>query len=142
MAVLNPYLSFRGNAREAMEFYKSVFGGELTLSTFAEFSMPDIGPEEADQIMHGQLTTPAGFTLMGADTPASMPLREGSSITISLSGDETDELRGYWDKLAEGGQVTMPLEAAPWGDWFGQLTDRFGVDWMVNIAGAQPSAQG
>ena len=142
MALLNPYLSFRGNAREAMEFYKSVFGGELTLSTFAEFQMPDIGPDEADQIMHGQLTTAAGFTLMGADAPAAMQLDEGSSITISLSGSEGEDLRSYWDRLAEGGQVTMPLEQAPWGDSFGQLTDWFGIDWMVNISGDQAPAQG
>ena len=95
--------------------------------------MPGIGEDEADQIMHGQLEAPGGLTLMGADTPRSMDVADGSNITISLSGDDEAELQGYWDKLAEGGAVTMPLEAAPWGDYFGQLTDRFGVAWMVNI---------
>lgn len=141
MALLNPYISFRGTAREAMEFYTSVFGGDLTLSTFGEFQMPGIGEDEKDKIMHGQLTTPAGFTLMGADTPSSMPASEGSTITISLSGNGDEGLRDYWDKLADGGTVTMPLEQAPWGDWFGQLTDRFGVDWMVNISGGGEAGQ-
>jgi PhnB protein len=140
MTRLNPYISFRGTAREAMEFYQSVFGGELDLSTFSDFQMPGIGEDEADLIMHGQLEAPGGLVLMGADTPRSMELAEGSSITISLSGDDDVELRGYWDKLAEGGTVTMPLEAAPWGDAFGQLTDRFGVSWMVNIAGSGGAA--
>ena len=98
--------------------------------------MPGIGEDEANLIMHGQLETPGGLALMGADTPSSMELSEGSNITISLSGDDESELRGFWDKLAEGGNVTMPLEVAPWGAAFGQLTDRFGVSWMVNIAGS------
>ena len=140
MTLLNPYISFRGTAREAMEFYQSVFGGELDLSTFSDFQMPGIGEDEANLIMHGQLEAPGGLVLMAADTPSSMELAEGSSITISLSGDDGAELRGYWDKLAEGGTVTMPLEVAPWGDAFGQLTDRFGVSWMVNIAGAGGAA--
>jgi PhnB protein len=142
MAVLNPYLSFGGNAREAMEFYKSVFGGDLTMSTFREFQMPGIDEADADKIMHGQLTTPSGFTLMGSDTPSSMPEPDGGSITISLSGNETDELRGYWDSLADGGEVTMPLEQAPWGDSFGQLVDRYGTSWMVNISGSETRPQG
>jgi PhnB protein len=137
MALLNPYLSFRGNAREALEFYKSVFGGELTVSTYGEFQMPGIGEEEADKIMHGQLTTPAGFTLMGADTPSGMPYDDSSGgITLSVSGTDEVELRGYWDGLADGGEVTMPLEKAPWGDAFGQLNDRYGTPWMFNIGGS------
>ena len=119
-----------------MEFYQSVFGGELDLSTFSDFQMPGIGADEADQIMHGQLDAPGGLTLMGADTPRSMELSEGGNITISLSGDDESELRGFWDKLADGGNVTMPLEAAPWGASFGQLTDKYGVSWMVNIGGS------
>ena len=140
MTRLNPYISFRGTAREAMEFYRSVFGGELDLSTFAEFQMPGIAEDEANLIMHGQLEAPGGLVLMAADTPRSMDLAEGSNIAISLSGDDDAELRGYWEKLAEGGSVTMPLDAAPWGDAFGQLTDRFGVSWMVNIAGSGGAA--
>ena len=137
MAVLNPYLSFRGNAREAMDFYKSVFGGELVVNTFGEYQMPGIGEDEADKIMHGQLTTPAGFTLMGADTPEGMPYDDSSGgITISVSGTDETELHGYWDGLADGGEITMPLEKAPWGDSFGQLNDRYGTPWMFNIGGS------
>ncbi len=135
MALLNPYIHFLGNAREAMEFYRSVFGGELTLSTFGEFQMPGLGVDEADKIMHGQLTTPAGFTLMGSDTPSTMlPVADGTRITVSLSGSEADDLRGYWERLAEGANVTVPLDVAPWGDSYGQLVDRFGIEWMVDIA--------
>lgn len=136
MALLNPYLNcFDGKAREAMEFYASVFGGEATFSTFGEYQMPGLDESEADKIMHSQLTTPSGFTLMAADVPESMGMPATPNATISLSGDETDELRGYFEKLAAGGQVTVPLEQAPWGDYYGQVTDRYGIDWMVNIAG-------
>jgi len=135
---LNPYLGFRDNARQAMEFYQSVFGGELTLSTFGDLHASD-DPAEADKIMHGQLETTSGYTLMGADTPNQMPYHPGDTYSVSLSGDDEDELRGYWDKLVDGGTVTVPLEKAPWGDAFGMLTDRFGVAWLVNIAGEQPA---
>ena len=142
MALLNPYLNFRGNAREAMEFYRSVFGGELVISTFRDFQMPGIGEDEADSIMHSQLTTPAGFVLMGADVPSAMPFVPAAGITITLSGSEVDELRGYWDRLSEGGTVDMPLELAPWGDLYGQLTDRFGIPWMASIDVSGAAGQG
>jgi PhnB protein len=134
-SVLNPYISFQNDARQAMEFYKDVFGGDLTLSTFGEYGDPNA--PGADGIMHGQLNTANGFTLMGADTPPGMETNPGDNITISLSGDDEQELRGYWDKLSEGGTVTMPLEKQMWGDLFGQCTDQFGVQWMVNIAQPQ-----
>ncbi|WP_084958006.1 VOC family protein [Thermoactinospora rubra] len=127
---LNPYISFDGDAREAMEFYKEVFGGELVVNTFGEFGMQ----EAADKVMHAMLETPKGFTLMAADTPPGMEYRPGSAIAISLSGDDGDELRGYWEKLSQGGNVTMPLEKQMWGDVYGACTDRFGVEWMVNIS--------
>jgi PhnB protein len=130
---LNPYISFRDTAREAMTFYQQVFGGELTLSTFGEYGDP--AAPDAGLIMHGQLETSNGFTLMGADTPAGMEHTPGSSITVSLSGEDAEELTGYWERLSEGAQVTVPLERQMWGDDFGQLTDRFGVQWMVNIVG-------
>lgn len=132
---LNPYLNFRESTREAMTFYQEVFGGELTLNSYGDFGMTE-SPDELHKIMHSQLDTPAGFVLMCADVPNSMPLPEGSSISISLSGDDTDELRGYWEKLAGSGTVRQPLTEAPWGDSFGECTDRFGVMWLVNIAGA------
>jgi PhnB protein len=133
---LNPYISFRDNARQAMEFYQSVFGGELNSSTFGEFNAND-DPAERDKIMHSMLSSPNGLVLMASDTPAGMDYTPGSSISISLSGDDDAELRGYWDKLSDGGTVTMPLEKAPWGDAFGMCVDKFGISWLVNIAGAQ-----
>ena len=134
--MLNPYLSFRDTAREAMTHYHSVFGGDLSMSTYGEFHVSE-DPAEAHKIMHAQLDGENGLTLMGADTPNSMPYETGSNGTVSLSGDDDAALRRYWDALSEGGTVTLPLEQAPWGDSFGQLTDRFGVNWMVNIAGAK-----
>jgi PhnB protein len=133
---LNPYISFNGDARQAMEFYRSVLGGTLALSTFGEFGKPDA--PEADLIMHGMLETDSGFALMGADTPPGMDYSPGTNITISLSGDDADELRGYWQKLSESGTVSVPLEKQMWGDEFGACTDQFGIGWLVNIA--QPQA--
>ena len=130
---LNPYLAFDGTAREAMEFYRSVFGGELTVSTFGEFGNPD--PALADKVMHAQLETDAGYTLMASDLAPGMPFNPGDTITISLSGDDDGGLRRYWEKLSDGGTVTMPLEKQMWGDEFGMCVDRFGISWMVNIAG-------
>ena len=128
---LNPYLNFSGDARQAMEFYESVFGGTLTLSTFGEYGTQDT--PQADQIMHGMLTTDSGFVLMSSDLPPGMELSPGNNITVSLSGDDVDELRGYWQQLSDGGTVTVPLEKQMWGDEFGACTDRFGVSWMVDI---------
>ena len=132
-AALNPYLNFKNNTREAMEFYHGVFGGKLDINTFKEFGASQ-DPAEDDLIMHSQLETPAGFTVMGADTPAGMEYNPGTNIAISLSGDDVDDLRGYWQKLSDGGTVTVPLEKQMWGDEFGMCVDRFGIGWMVNIA--------
>lgn len=133
---LNTYLSFRDNARQAMEFYHSVFGGDLSLSTFAEFEASE-DPAEREKIMHGMLETGGGMVLMGADTPNGMEHATPAGFSVSLFGDDDAELRRYWDALSAGGSVTMPLEPAPWGDTFGMCVDEFGVSWMVNIAGAQ-----
>ena len=134
--LLNPYLNFPdAKAREAMEFYRSVLGGDLSIMTFGD--MGTEGPL-ASQVMHGQLTTPGGITLMGADAPPEMvQVTFGDSMSISLSGgpEDGDELRGWFAALAEGGQVRQPLEPAPWGDEFGMLVDRYGINWLVNIAG-------
>lgn len=131
---LNPYLSFRDTARPAMEFYRSVFGGKLTLTTFEEYQASD-DPGEAGKIMHAMLETDGGITLMAADTPNRMELRQGGSVSLSLSGDDERELRPLFEKLSRGGTITQPLVQAPWGDTFGACTDQFGVNWMVNIAG-------
>jgi PhnB protein len=135
MSTLNPYISFKDNAREALEFYKSVLGGELTISTFGQFGDPSA--PGADNVMHGALATPAGFTLMAADTPPEMSWNPGDNIAVSISGVDGDELRGYWEGLSEGGKVTVPFEKQMWGDEFGMLIDRFGIGWMVNIVAAE-----
>lgn len=139
MAVtLNPYLNFRTGTREVMEFYRSVFGGELNVSTFADFGAAQ-DPSEADLVMHSQLTTP-DLTLMAADVPSRMELASGSTISVSLSGDDDAKLRGWYDALAEGGTVLEPLTVAPWGDAFGMVVDKFGTTWLVNIAGSGSDA--
>lgn len=132
--VLNPYLNFTGSAREAMTFYQSVFGGELSLGTFGE-NGANQDSADADRIMHGQLDTPHGLVLMGADIPTSVP-GTPSNGSISLSGDDSEALTRFFQALTEGGTVTEPLARAPWGDSFGMLVDRYGVDWLVNISGA------
>jgi PhnB protein len=132
---LNPYISFAGDARQAMEFYKSVFGGNLVLNTFAEFGA-DHG-DAGDKIMHGMLETDSGFALMAADTPPGMEYNPGNNIAVSLSGDDTEQLHGYWKKLSEGGTVQVPMEKQMWGDEFGFCVDRYGIGWMVNIAQPQ-----
>jgi PhnB protein len=134
---LNPYVSYDGTARQAMEFYRDVFGGELTMNTFGEFGAAD--QPGADKIMHALLETSDGFTLMASDTPPGMDYRPGNTMSISLSGDDGDRLRRYWERLSDGGTVTMPLEKQMWGDEFGMCTDRYGIAWMVNIS--QPAAE-
>lgn len=132
---LNPYISFQGNAREAMEFYKSVFGGELTMSTFGEAGMNGQG-FDPDGIMHAMLVADNGITIMAADSATGMrDFVAGTSISLSLSGDNKEELSNYYNKLADEGKIDEPLAEAPWGDTFGMCTDKYGVFWMVNIAG-------
>jgi PhnB protein len=133
---LNPYIQFKDNARQALDFYNEVFGGELRVNTFGEFGQQD--SPDADKVMHGQLETANGFTLMASDTPAGMERNPGNNISVSLSGDDADDLRRYWDRLSDGGTVAVPLEKQMWGDEFGMCVDRFGIPWMVNII--QPRA--
>lgn len=133
---LNPYLNFNGNARQALEFYASALGGTLNLSTFADFGDKD--SPIADKIMHGQLETAAGYTIMAADAPPGMESPGMHGFGVSLSGDDGDALRGYFAKLSEGGSVTMPMQKQAWGDEFGMVTDQFGVPWLVNVS--QPQA--
>ena len=132
MANLNPYLSFRDNARQAMEFYQGVLGGDLDINVFSEY--PDMlqDPGEGDLIMHAQLTTPDGLVLMASDTPSTMPYVTPQGFSVSLSGTSADVTRAVWEGLSEGATVTMPLAEAPWGGLFGMLVDRFGVNWMLN----------
>jgi PhnB protein len=128
---LNPYLNFNGNARQALEFYASVFGGTLNLNTFADLGAAD--SPDADRIMHGQLETEAGYTIMAADITSEMEYQPPAGFGVSLSGDDGDLLRDYWDKLSSSGTTTMPLMKQAWGDEFGMCVDKFGVSWLVNI---------
>ena len=131
---LNPYISFPGTARQAMEFYQSVLGGDLRVNTFGEYGMQG---GEADNVMHAQLESDRGFTLMASDLGPGMEHKPGNNIAISLSGEDSDELRGYWEKLSDGGTITMPLEKQMWGDEFGMVVDKFDIQWMVNIGQSQ-----
>jgi PhnB protein len=131
---LNPYISFRNNAREAMGFYRDVLGGDLAISTFADFGGARDGVDP-EGVMHARLDTPLGFTLMASDAAMHDASAE-SRITISISGDDAAALRGYFEGLMTGGTVQVPLSTQSWGDEFGMGTDRFGVSWMVNITPA------
>ena len=131
---LNPYLNFNGTARQALEFYASVFGGSVNFNTYEQFGTT--GPD-ADRIMHGQLETDAGYTIMAADVTSDMNYDAPAGFSVSLSGDDGGALRGYWDKLSASGTVTMPLAKQAWGDEFGMCIDQFGVPWLVNISPPQ-----
>jgi PhnB protein len=130
---LNPYINFKNNTRAAMEFYQSVFGGDLKMSTFKEYHASQ-NPAEDDLIMHAELDAGEGLAFMASDTPERMEYHPGNNITLSLSGDDEDKLKSYFQKLSMGGMVTMPLEKAIWGDTFGMCVDKFGIGWLVNIA--------
>lgn len=138
-AKLNSYISFNGNAREAIEFYKSIFGGEVFMDTFGSFAdkMPLNDEADKDKVMHAYLKGNNGIELMMSDTPTGMEFHKGAQISLTLNGDDETLLRDYWDKLGEGGVVTMPLDKAPWGDTFGMVTDKFGINWMVDIGPVQ-----
>lgn len=136
---LNSYVNFNGDAREAVEFYKSIFGGEVYSDTFRSFASDEmpVAEQDLDKIMHAYLKGDNGIELMASDTPSSIEYQDGTRITLTLNGDDDALLRGYWDKLADGGTVTMPLDKAPWGDVFGMVTDKFGVCRMVDIGPVQ-----
>jgi PhnB protein len=129
---VNPYLTFNGNCREAMEFYRTVLGGDLTVNTFGEFGGD---PSVADKVMHAMLIGGKG-ALMASDTAPGMPFNPGNTMTISVSGEAGDGLEDVWSKVSDGGQVHVPFEKQMWGDFFGQCVDKYGVPWMVNVAQA------
>jgi PhnB protein len=132
---LNPYLSFRDSARAAMEFYQSVLGGDLAVTTFDDMPNSGAGEGEGDLVMHAQLDAPGGLVLMGSDTPSGMAYEKPQGMSVSLSGGQADKdmLNRAWEGLADGGTAIMPLGEAPWGGEFGMLVDRFGITWMVSI---------
>ena len=127
---LNPYISYNGNARQAMEFYQEVFGGALEMGTVSDFGAPD--SPNADKLVHARLDTADGYTLMAWDVPEGVPCHPGNNVA-GYVGDDDGELRGSFEKLAAGGTLTMPLEKQAWGDEAGALVDRFGITWMLNI---------
>ena len=127
-----PYIAFSGQAREAMTFYQSVFGGELTISTYGDYGVEGV---PADAVMHSTLAG-EGFELMASDTPPGMPLTQGNQVSLSLAGDDEARLRGWFEWLAAGGTVNVPLEKQVWGDLYGDVTDRYGLRWMVDIGQA------
>lgn len=132
MIRLNPYLAFTNTGKEAMEFYHSIFGGKIVINTFKESGMP-FQPGEENKLMHGMVETENGLAIMASDTPDNVEHHVGTNVSLSLSGDD-EVLREYWNKLSQGGTIRQPLEQAPWGDTFGMLTDKFGIEWMVNIS--------
>lgn len=134
-AILTPYLNFAGNAREAMEFYESVLGGKLEVMTFADMGGMGLPDEAQSGVMHAALTAGDGLVVYGADAPHH-PEVVHQGFAVALSGDDEERLKGWWEGLSEGATVEMELAKAPWGDWFGSLTDRFGIEWMVNITGS------
>ncbi|WP_223623895.1 VOC family protein [Microbacterium sp. EST19A] len=151
MTTTTTHLNFRGTARQALAFYQSVFGGEVTLATYGDFGMP-AGVPGADKVVFGQIASPAGIRLMAYDIPgtdesdaaatAGTTRREnGTTITDrtffqSLQAESLDELTGYWTGLAEGAEIVEPLAASAWSAGFGMLTDRFGVTWVVDVQAA------
>lgn len=132
---LAPYLTFDGKTAEAMKFYHSVLGGELTMQTFGEVNMAK-KPEEKNRIVHATLKNES-LTIMASDSQLGMPVRMGDNFSMSITGDDKAKLTTIFDMLAQGGKVVMPLAPQFWGDTFGMLTDRFGVRWMVNISKPQ-----
>ena len=135
---LTPYLNFSGNAAEAMKFYHSILGGDLAMQTFAEAKMAR-SPAENDLIVHARLTS-GSVTIMASDAPPGrMKTTFGDNVHMSLMGEDGQQLQGVFDALAKDGKVDMPLAKQFWGDVYGQLTDKFGVHWMVNIATPPPT---
>jgi len=136
-ASISPYLMFPGNASEALAFYASVLGGTPDTTPYTQFGYED-APEGA--VMHGALETPAGLKIFAADDIQSgadaAAFTSTGRISLALFGDDLAQLQVWWDGLSAGGTITMPFEQAPWGDTYGQFTDRFGIEWMINASPA------
>jgi PhnB protein len=134
---LNPYLNFDGNAEEAFNFYKSVFGGEFAGGIMKMSSAPgteNLPDDEKERVMHVSLPLDNNQTLMASDIVPSMghKLTQGNNVYLSLHPDNKEEADQLFNTLAEGGKVEMPMEDQFWGDYFGSLVDKFGIGWMVN----------
>lgn len=135
---LNPYLNFHGNTREVLTFYQTALGGSLDLMQYDSIPGMMGDDDEGAKIMHGQLDTQDGLTIMAADYPASMKELPDATLggqSVCVSGDDSERITAIWHALTLGATITEPFAQAPWGDTFGMLTDRFGVAWMVSLAG-------
>src|SRR5687768_9126351 len=128
MAQIAPYLTFNGNTREAMNYYKDCFGGELMIQSFGEAPM-DSSPESKDLIMHAHLQS-GELNLMASDGRPGQPVTMRENVSLSVNCKTKEEQEKYFNKLAEGGNVTMPLQDTFWGAYFGMLPDKFGVQWL------------
>jgi PhnB protein len=130
---VTPHLNFRGTAREALEFYRAAFGGELTVISYADLGNAD--PATADHVVWGQVATAEGFRVMAYDVYPHLPLDRGQDpFFVSVRGTDPDELRGHWNRLADGATVHQELAPSQWAPLYGQLTDRFGITWVLDIA--------
>ncbi|WP_309069057.1 VOC family protein [Microbacterium sp.] len=127
------HLNFRGEARGALEFYRSVFGGELAAVTYAD-ARAVTAPAEADQIMWGQVASQDGFRIMAYDVPGHTAYEPGvNPVFVSVRGTEPDEIRGYWSRLSESATVIAELAPSGWAPLYGMLRDRFGVTWVLDV---------
>jgi PhnB protein len=147
------HLNFRGDARAALEFYQSVFGGQTTIRTYGEFGMPADAPGAAN-VVFGQIETADGFRVLAYDIPGqsggsagnagSTHRENGVTITdqpffVSVDGQTFEEVQGYWDKLSAGSSIIEPLAASAWSAGFGMLVDSFGVTWVLGVAAQHPT---
>lgn len=143
MTAINPYLNFKNNCEEAFNFYRSVFGGEFTgILRMGDMDMGMPVPEEAKNlVMHVALPIDSGSTLMGSDAPEGMgmPLTVGNNVSVAVAPDSEEDARRIFDGLSQGGTATMPIADAPWGDLFGMLTDKFGIQWLINYERSKQS---
>lgn len=132
-ASICPYIQFKSDSRSAMEFYKNIFGGELTISTFKDMQ-PDMEGDQADLVMHAQLAVSESINIMASDTAEGMESYTGDQVSVSLFGDDTILLNQYWNGLVvDAKMVLVPMSKQMWGDEFGMLVDKFGVKWLVNV---------
>jgi PhnB protein len=135
---LNPYLNFNGNAEEAANFYKNVFGAELEISRFSDFPGQGMPDDYKDKVMHATIKN-EHMQLMVSDGQPTRKIEFGESVTCSLSGEDGETLKKYFEGLSQGGTVTMPLEKQMWGDEFGMVTDKFGIQWMIDVVAPKPA---
>jgi len=133
MTQINSYLSFNGNCREAMNFYKECLGGELVLQTIGESPLCDkMPPQMKENILHSTLTMDA-LVLMGTDMLGEKGLVKGTAVSLMLNCSSEEEIKKYYANLSKDGQATHPLEISFWGALFGDLTDKYGNHWLLHF---------